>query len=167
MTTKTGSTKTSRVAQFISRRIDDLRPRRSQLEIATAAGFQPNMLSMIKDAKAKLPLERVVPLAKALECDPAELAVLAFEQFYPQPVLDVLFSAATKREVTGELETVAIWAVALGAEVRGVLRDVKFAQQFARSSVSRAERIDERLERIKVELDEMIIAARTPGGILK
>lgn len=54
---RTSSSKASRVAQFIGRRIDKLRSRRSQLEIATLAGFKsPNMLSMIKDGKAVSPL---------------------------------------------------------------------------------------------------------------
>ncbi len=162
----TSSSKTSRVAQFISRRIDELRPRRSQLEIATAAGFRSaNMLSMIRGGQSKMPLDRVIPLAKALECDTAELARLALEQFYEQPVMDMIFSAAPKRSVTSELETLATWAVVLNVEVRAALREVKFAKQFATSLMSRAGRVEDRLERIKVELDEMVITARTPGAL--
>jgi len=85
----------SSAAQFISRRIYELRARRSQLEIATAAGFKSaNMLSMVKDGKAKLPLERVISLAKALECDARHLMRLALEQSLSQPVLDEIFAGA-------------------------------------------------------------------------
>ena len=87
------NTTTSAVAQFISRRIYELRARRTQVEIATAAGFKSaGMLSMVKDGKAKLPLERVISLAKALECDPQHLVRLALEQTLSQPVLDQIFA---------------------------------------------------------------------------
>ena len=85
----------SAAAQFIAGRIDHLQGRRSQQEIAHAAGFKsPNMLSMVKDGKAKLPLERVIALAKALECDPRHLMRLALEQNLTQPVLDEIFASS-------------------------------------------------------------------------
>jgi len=85
----------SAAAQFITGRIDHLQGRRSQQEIARAAGFKsPNMLSMVKDGKAKLPLERVIALAKALECDPRHLMRLALEQNLTQPVLDEIFASS-------------------------------------------------------------------------
>ena len=86
--------KLSRVAQFVTRRIDELRSRRSQGEIASAAGFRsPNMLSMIKDGSAKLPIDRVGALAKALECDPGHLMRLALEQLYPAHVIEAILKA--------------------------------------------------------------------------
>ena len=84
----------SAAAKFISRRIYELRTRRSQLEIATAAGFKSPGMSMIKDGKAKLPLERVIALSKALECDARHLMRLALEQSLTQPVLDEIFAGA-------------------------------------------------------------------------
>ena len=85
----------SAAAQFIAGRIIHLQGRRSQQEIASAAGFKSvNMLSMIKDGKAKLPLERVIALAKALECDPRHLMRLALEQNLTQPVLDEIFASS-------------------------------------------------------------------------
>jgi hypothetical protein len=85
----------SAAAQFIAGRIIHLQVRRSQQEIASAAGFKSvNMLSMIKDGKAKLPLERVIALAKALECDPRHLMRLALEQNLTQPVLDEIFATS-------------------------------------------------------------------------
>lgn len=71
----------TRLAAFLEKRILELKPRKTQLEIATEAGFvQPNMLSMFKNGSNKLPLDRVPGLAKALECDPALLFKLALEQ---------------------------------------------------------------------------------------
>ena len=93
----------SAAAQFIAGRIAHLQGRRSQQEIASAAGFKSvNMLSMIKDGKAKLPLERVIALAKALECDPRHLMRLALEQTLTQPVLDEIFASSGGLSTTNE-----------------------------------------------------------------
>jgi DNA-binding Xre family transcriptional regulator len=71
----------TRGARFIERRILELQSRKNQATMAAEAGFrQPNVLSMIKTGAAKIPLERVPALAKALECDPASLFVMAVEQ---------------------------------------------------------------------------------------
>ena len=61
----------TRLANFIEMRVLALRPRKSQIETATEAGYvNPNMLAMIKNGLTKLPLDRVPSVAKALECDP-------------------------------------------------------------------------------------------------
>lgn len=71
----------TRLAKYLERRISDLRPRKTQVSIAAESGFrQPNMLAMVKNGSAKLPLDRVPALAAALECDPAMLFRMAFEQ---------------------------------------------------------------------------------------
>ena len=89
------NTNLSTAAKFIARRIHELSCRHSQLEIATAAGFKsPGMLAMIKTGKAKLPLERVISLAKALECDPGHLVRLTLQQTLSQQVLDQIFAGA-------------------------------------------------------------------------
>ncbi|MCB1470662.1 MAG: helix-turn-helix transcriptional regulator [Rhizobiaceae bacterium] len=71
----------SPLATFITKRILELRPRKSQAEIATEAGFRtPNVVAMLKSGTTKLALDRVPALAKALECDPALLFRLALRQ---------------------------------------------------------------------------------------
>lgn len=71
----------TRLAKYLERRISDLRPRKTQIEISNEAGFRsPNMLAMIKNGSTKLPLDRVVGLSKALECDAAMLFRMAVEQ---------------------------------------------------------------------------------------
>lgn len=71
----------TRAARFIERRVIELQARKNQATLAAEAGFpQPNMLAMIKTGTTKLPLERVPALAKALECDPGHLFVMAVEQ---------------------------------------------------------------------------------------
>jgi len=71
----------TRLAKFIDKRVMELRPKKSQIEIAVEAGFvSVNMLSMLKGGSSKLPLDRVPSLARALECDPAYLLRLTLEQ---------------------------------------------------------------------------------------
>jgi hypothetical protein len=71
----------TRLPKYLSHRILEMKPRKTQSQIAAEAGFpNPNMLAIIKAGKAKLPLDRVPALAKALECDPRLLFVLALEQ---------------------------------------------------------------------------------------
>jgi hypothetical protein len=71
----------TRLAKYLQKRILELRPRKTQLVIASEAGFvNPNMLAMMKAGTAKLPLDRVSALATALECDPVMLFQLAIEQ---------------------------------------------------------------------------------------
>jgi hypothetical protein len=71
----------SRLASFITKRVLELRPRKSQLDIATEAGFvNVNVMSMIKSGKTRLPLDRVPALAKAIGSDPRYLFRLAMEQ---------------------------------------------------------------------------------------
>jgi transcriptional regulator with XRE-family HTH domain len=69
------------LVKYLERRISDLRSAKTQTAIATEAGFRtPNMLAMIKNGSAKLPLDRAPGLAKALDCDPAMLFRMAVEQ---------------------------------------------------------------------------------------
>ena len=71
----------TRLVKFLDKRILELRPRKTQLEIAAEAGFNArNTLAMIKSGAIKLPLDRVPAMAKALECDPTRLFMLAVEQ---------------------------------------------------------------------------------------
>lgn len=71
----------SALAQFITKRVHELRPRKSQAEIAAEAGYKtPNNVTMLKNGSAKLALDRVPALAKALECDPALFFRLALQQ---------------------------------------------------------------------------------------
>jgi hypothetical protein len=71
----------SKLARFIEKRILDLRPRKTQVEIAAEAGFPSrNMVNMIKVGASRLPLDRVPALSKALEVDPARLFLMAVEQ---------------------------------------------------------------------------------------
>lgn len=71
----------TRLASYIEKRVLELRPRKSQAEIAHDTGFtHPNMITMLKTGASKLSLDRVPALARALDCDPRLLFKLALEQ---------------------------------------------------------------------------------------
>lgn len=71
----------SKLAKFVEKRVLELRPYKTQAEIASQAGFvNPNMISMIKSGASKLALDRVSGLAGALEVDKRLLFKLACEQ---------------------------------------------------------------------------------------
>lgn len=71
----------TRLAKFVEKRVLELRPAKTQRQIAAEAGYtNPNMLSMLKTGVCRLPLDRVPGLARALETDPVLLFVMAVEQ---------------------------------------------------------------------------------------
>ncbi len=98
------------LAAFITHRITELRPRKSQVEIASEAGYpNPNMLSMLKSGTTKLALDRVVNLAKALETDPARLFQLALLQSgheTTRPVIEDVFGSVVSRNEVSWLEAI-------------------------------------------------------------
>ena len=72
----------TRLTTFLQKRILELRPIKTQAEIASEAGFvNANMISIVKSGSARLPIDRVPALAKALNTDPRHLLQLALEQW--------------------------------------------------------------------------------------
>ena len=85
---------------FLDEQIQKLRPRKTQSQIATEAGFsRSNMLSMIKAGSSKLPLKRVRGLAKALECDSRFLFFAAVQQSGDLTLIPLI------QEVFGDIPT--------------------------------------------------------------
>ena len=81
----------TRLAKFVEKRVLELRPHKSQIEIATEAGYpNPNMIAMIRNGSTMLALDRVPGLAKALECDPRRLFCLALEQRWGSTSITVI-----------------------------------------------------------------------------
>ena len=97
MTVSTKPHRNTRLAQFVTRRVLELKHRKAQAQIAAEAGFvNANMLSMIKGGSAKLALDRVPALAEALECDAARLFRVALEQMLDAAVNKLLHAPTTK-----------------------------------------------------------------------
>lgn len=92
------------LAKFLRKRVLELRPTKSQIQIASEAGVvNPNMLAMIKNGATKLPLDRVSGLAKALDSDPKLLFKLALEQAGDETtaraVAEIFGTVVTRNEV--------------------------------------------------------------------
>jgi len=72
----------SQVARYITDAIE--RCGKTQLQISREIGFEkPNVITMIKQGKTKLPLDRMGEVARALEVDPYELVDLAMNEYHP------------------------------------------------------------------------------------
>jgi transcriptional regulator with XRE-family HTH domain len=74
---------TTPTSTLIKSAIERLAYRKTRRKIAKEAGLEPNMVSMIKHGKARLPLDRVPALAEALEIDPALLFRTALTDLWP------------------------------------------------------------------------------------
>ena len=81
-----------KVAQFLTAAIGSAS--RSQKEISEEIGFgKPQMMTMIKQGKTRLPLDRLPVFAKAIEVDLAVLLRLVLEEYLPngaQPIMRAL-----------------------------------------------------------------------------
>ena len=91
------------LAKYLERRVLELKSKKSQVEIASEAGFQnANMVSMIKSGASKLALDRVPSMARALEADPAYLMRIALEQSVGRTaaaaVIDIFGAPVTANE---------------------------------------------------------------------
>lgn len=102
MLTKAVHTET--VAEFITHQIRV--SGKSQVEIAQELGYtKPNIITMFKQGKTRIPLDKVGPLAKALEIDPALLLKKVMGEYMPdtlaalQSVLDGLQLTHNEREL--------------------------------------------------------------------
>lgn len=81
MTTNTRPWADTRMAKFLDKRISQLPT--TQREIAQEMGYaRPNILSMMKSGEAKVPLDRVPAMAKALNADSAQFFRMALEQHF-------------------------------------------------------------------------------------
>ena len=70
------------VAEFIAERLAAID--KTQRQIATECGLEnANVITMFKQGSTKLPLNRIGPLAKALDVDPAHLLRLAMLEYMP------------------------------------------------------------------------------------
>lgn len=70
------------VAEFIADRL--AASDKTQREISQDCGFEsPNIITMLKTGATKLPLNRIGPLAKALNADPAHLLRLVMTEYIP------------------------------------------------------------------------------------
>ena len=91
------------LAQYISKQIDvQASLGKNQRQIAAEIGYEkPNMISMFKRGEAKVPLDKIPALAKALGVDAAFLFKLAIQQYWPdmgKVIAEIFGTVLTKNE---------------------------------------------------------------------
>jgi uncharacterized coiled-coil protein SlyX len=149
--------KVTRVAQLIANRLRDLSASRSLEEIAAAAGLQSaNLLGMMQTGAAKLSLDRVEPLAMALEMDVDELMLAALEQFFRPNEIARIRSATRPVRATVSSSSALMHAAALRIEVLGI-REAAVKSEFAVQDLSsQIEETVRRVDKIATEFDELL-----------
>ena len=80
---------------------------KSQAEIAAEMGFEkPNVITMMKQGRIKMPLARIAPFCKATESDGMKLLSAALEENYPE-VLDAIAQINSVALSEGEADILA------------------------------------------------------------
>jgi hypothetical protein len=79
---------------------------KSQKDIATAIGYdKPNIMTMFKQGSTKVPVNKVGPLAKALNVDPVYMFRLVMQEYMPETWQAIEEVLSAQRLVTeGELQ---------------------------------------------------------------
>ena len=106
------NTPTMNVAQYVSRHIESqMGSGKSLTQIAQESGYEkPNMIKMFQSGAAKIPLDRVFSLARALNADPAALFRLAMLQYWTadEEDLDAMLGfqvTETERDILNRIRT--------------------------------------------------------------
>lgn len=97
-------------AAYLTARIAELTPLKTMEEISRAAGFaKPGTLQAVLAGEVALPLDRVFPLARAINCDLAELFKLAGKDWRLERTLFPMLKALEEFKVTeGELQALGL-----------------------------------------------------------
>lgn len=86
-------------AKFLSSALDNISGTMTQQEVGYALGYtQPSIMSIMKMGRAKMPLDKIAPLARVLGVDRSRLFRLALAQYYEGEAL-----ANIAECLTGEL----------------------------------------------------------------
>ncbi len=111
------------VADFIADRLAE--SGKTQRQVAEECGFEfPNIITMFKKGQTKLPLDRIGPLAKALNADPAYLLRLAIMEYMPSTWASIEETLNGMILTANELELVRSYRqVTGGSDAKAVVVD--------------------------------------------
>ena len=80
-------TNTTRIADFIRRRIEELGGEPSHAEIAEHLGYpSEHVVRMFIGGEVRIPLQKIPALAKVLRSDPSHLMTLGLAQYLPASI---------------------------------------------------------------------------------
>lgn len=92
------TTKARNVAEYISMQLHLCG--KSQTQIAEEVGFEkPNVITMIKQGKTKVPLNKIGSMAKALEVDPVFFFRMVMNEYMPD-LMDMIASITNQPVIT-------------------------------------------------------------------
>jgi transcriptional regulator with XRE-family HTH domain len=92
------STKARNVAEYISMQLHLCG--KSQTQIAEEVGFEkPNVITMIKQGKTKVPLNKIGSMAKALEVDPVFFFRMVMNEYMPD-LMDMIAAITNQPIIT-------------------------------------------------------------------
>lgn len=101
------------VAEFIADRLAE--SDKTQRQIAEECGFEtPNIITMFKKGKTKVPLNRIGALAKAIGSDPAHLLRLVMNEYIPDTWGEIENIMQSTVLTANELELVRAYRRATG-----------------------------------------------------
>lgn len=105
--TPANAPKPRNVAEYISWQIQLCG--KSQTDIAREVGFdKPNVITMIKQGKTKVPLAKIGSMAKALEVDPVHFMKLVLSEYLPD-LMDVIQEITAQPLITqNEMEFIKV-----------------------------------------------------------
>jgi len=91
------------VADYVAKRINKLAERgKTARQIAEEVGYRsPNMISMLKSGRAKVPFEKIPSLARALDMDPGLLLRLTLSEYSPdlhRTIVEIFGAITTANE---------------------------------------------------------------------
>jgi transcriptional regulator with XRE-family HTH domain len=111
------------VAEFLADRLAS--SDKTQRQVAAECGFEsPNIVTMFKQGQTKLPINRVGPLAKALDVDPAHLLRLVLLEYLPNTWETIEKVMQSTVLTTNELEMVRAFREVTGDnDARAVVID--------------------------------------------
>ena len=111
------------VAEFITHQIRVTG--KSQVEIASELGYdKPNIITMFKQGRTRIPLDKVGPLAKALEIDPALLLKKVMGEYMPETLAGLQSVLEGLQLTQNELELIAAYRqMTKGKDVSAVVCD--------------------------------------------
>lgn len=109
--TAAGASKPKSVAEYISWQINLCG--KKQTQIAEEVGFEkPNVITMIKQGKTKVPINKIGKFAKALEVDPIFFMKMVFSEYMPD-AMEAINSIITQPIITqNELEMIEVMRTA-------------------------------------------------------
>src|SRR4051794_36737889 len=94
---------------FLRQRLAELTGDRNESRIAAQIGYSgPETVRAFADGTAKVPLDKLPALAKALECDAAALFRLGIAQYWPGDV-NVLEAVFGRVVTPHEMDLISVW----------------------------------------------------------